>query len=40
MLATNSTLDISRYTIISKVSEGEFSEVFRVKDLTTDEFYD
>ena len=32
-------LDINRYTVVSKIGEGAFSKVYRVKDIQSGEYY-
>lgn len=40
MSAQKAAIDITRYKVISKVGEGSFSNVYRVKDLQTNKYYD
>lgn len=39
MSAQSAVLDIHRYVLMSKIGEGGFSKVYRVKDLQTGEYY-
>ena len=39
MTTQDTDLDISRYTVISKIGEGSFSKVYRVKSQESHEYY-
>lgn len=39
MAAQSTDLDISRFTVMSKIGEGSFGDVYRVKDNHSTEYY-
>lgn len=39
MSASSTAIDLTQYTIVSKIGEGSFSDVYRIRDLKTSKYY-
>ena len=39
MSTASTAIDLTRYTIVTKIGEGGFSKVYRIQDLKTNKYY-